>query len=62
MPWAWAQRGWRLWQYAGNYSDDDAAYGSASRALAGVDRCDRNLFAGDAPSLHRFWGGRAVTA
>jgi lysozyme len=62
LPWAWAGRGWRLWQYAGNYSDEDAAYGSASRALVGVDRCDRNLFAGDVAGLQRFWGGRAVTA
>jgi lysozyme len=62
VPWAWARRGWRLWQYAGNYTDDDAAYGSASRALVGVDRCDRNLFAGDASALYRFWGGRAATA
>jgi lysozyme len=62
VPWAWARRGWRLWQYAGDFTADDAAYGSASRALAGVDRCDRNLFAGDVSSLYRFWSGRAVTA
>jgi lysozyme len=61
-PWAWSQRGWRLWQYAGNYSADDAAYGSASRALAGVDRCDRNLFKGDAAALYHFWNGRVVTS
>jgi lysozyme len=60
VPWAWARRGWRLWQYAGNYTDADAAYGSAARALVGVDRCDRNLFAGDASALYRFWGGRAA--
>jgi len=60
VPWAWARRGWRLWQYAGDFSADDAAYGSASRALAGVDRCDRNLFAGDASALYRFWGAAAT--
>jgi lysozyme len=62
VPWAWARRGWRLWQYAGDFSADDAAYGSASRALAGVDRCDRNLFAGDASALYRFWGARGAAA
>jgi lysozyme len=61
-PWAWSRRGWKLWQYAGNYSADDAAYGTASRALAGVDRCDRNLFKGDAAALYRFWNGRVVTS
>jgi lysozyme len=62
VPSAWARRGWRLWQYAGDFSADDAAYGSASRALAGVDRCDRNLFAGDAAALYRFWGTRGAAA
>ena len=62
IPNAWAGRGWRLWQYAGNESGDDAAYGSASRAVVGVDRCDRNLFAGDVAALHRYWGGRTVTS
>jgi lysozyme len=62
MPWAWSRRGWKLWQYAGNYRADDAAYGSASRALAGVDCCDRNLFKGDTAALYRFWNGRVVTS
>jgi lysozyme len=62
IPMAWSRRGWRLWQYAGNESEDDAAYGSASRTVVGVDRCDRNLFAGDAAALHRYWGGKTVTS
>lgn len=62
LPMAWADRGWRLWQYTGNATADDDAYGSTSRLVAGVDRCDRNLFAGDAPGLYRFWGGRAFSA
>jgi lysozyme len=62
VPVAWSDRGWRLWQYAGNDGPDDAAYGSASRAVAGLDHCDRNLFAGDAAALHRFWTGRVVTS
>ncbi|HTJ64481.1 MAG TPA: glycoside hydrolase family 25 protein [Alphaproteobacteria bacterium] len=62
IPNAWARRGWRFWQYAGNETQDDDAYGSASRAVVGVDRCDRNLFAGDVAALHRYWGGRTVTS
>ncbi|MBS0526916.1 MAG: glycoside hydrolase family 25 protein [Proteobacteria bacterium] len=60
VPEAWANRGWRLWQYVANESDGDAAYGTASRAVPGVTHCDRNLFAGNAAELHRYWGiGRA---
>jgi lysozyme len=60
VPDAWANRGWRLWQYVANESDSDAAYGSAPRAVPGITHCDRNLFAGNAAELHRYWGiGRA---
>jgi lysozyme len=62
VPVAWSDRGWRLWQYAGNDGPDDAAYGSASHSVAGVDHCDRNLFAGDVAALHQFWIGRTVTS
>jgi lysozyme len=62
IPNAWAGRGWRFWQYAGNETQENDAYGSASRAVVGVDRCDRNLFAGDVTALHRYWGGRTVTS
>lgn len=55
MPYAWAHRGWRLWQYVANESASDAAYGAQPRAIPGVTHCDRNLFAGDANELHRFW-------
>jgi lysozyme len=58
VPMAWADRGWRLWQYVANERPADAAYGSVPRAVQGVSHCDRNLFAGDAPALHRFWKGR----
>jgi hypothetical protein len=27
----------------------------------GVSHCDRNLFAGDAPALYRFWKGNTGT-
>ena len=56
VPYAWADRGWRLWQYAANQTESDAAYGDTSRVVAGVSHCDRNLFAGDAPALYRYWG------
>ena len=56
MPYGWANRGWRLWQYAANQTESDAAYGDTSRVVAGVSHCDRNLFAGDAQALYRYWG------
>jgi len=59
VPRAWADRGWRLWQYLANESADDAAYGAVPRAVSGVDRCDRNLFAGSVAQLYQFWAGRA---
>ncbi len=58
VPLAWADRGWRLWQYAGDETELDAAYGSVPRAVVGVSHCDRNVFAGDAPGLYRFWNSR----
>lgn len=58
VPIAWADRGWRLWQYAANETAADAAYGSEPRAVQGVSHADRNLFAGDESALHRFWRGR----
>jgi lysozyme len=62
LPWAWAGRGWRFWQYAGNDDADNAAYGSAPRSVAGVDHCDRNLFSGDVAALYRYWDPNAHTS
>jgi lysozyme len=59
LPSAWAAKGWRLWQYAGNETEADAAYGSVPRAVSGVSHCDRNLFAGDTTALYQFWNGHA---
>ena len=61
VPYAWADRGWRLWQYVANESAETAAYGAAPRAISGITHCDRNLFAGDETLLARFWrsSGRA---
>jgi lysozyme len=59
IPYAWADKGWRLWQYAADETAVNFAYGSESRAVAGVGHCDRNLFAGDEAALYRFWKARA---
>jgi lysozyme len=58
IPYAWADRGWKLWQYAANQTESDVAYGSHTRAVAGVAYCDRNLFNGDETGLFRFWNAR----
>jgi len=56
LPVAWASRGWRLWQYAGDDSKGGGGpFGPMSRAVDGVDRCDRNLFAGDMTALYQWW-------
>jgi lysozyme len=62
VPLAWEGRGWRLWQYAGDDTEDKAAYGTVPRSVVGVSHSDRNLFAGDANALYRFWrnGGASV--
>jgi lysozyme len=59
IPYAWANKGWKLWQYVADESTNDAAHGSEPRAVAGVGHCDRNLFNGDANALQRFWRARA---
>ncbi|MBS0520314.1 MAG: glycoside hydrolase family 25 protein [Proteobacteria bacterium] len=59
VPLAWANRGWRLWQYAGDETELDAAYGSVPRTVSGVSHCDRNVFAGDTSALYKFWNAHA---
>jgi lysozyme len=56
LPMAWARTGWRLWQYAGD--GGGGPFGPLSRTVEGVDRCDRNLFIGNAPALlYQYWNG-----
>ncbi|HZP99524.1 MAG TPA: glycoside hydrolase family 25 protein [Reyranella sp.] len=55
VPYAWADKGWRLWQYVANESAADTAYGGVSRAVPGVTHCDRNLFAGNLAEMQAFW-------
>ena len=61
IPHAWADRGWRLWQYAADETAANFAHGSEPRAVAGVGHCDRNLFAGDTAGLYRFWNSKTGT-
>ena len=58
IPRAWATSGWRLWQYASDNYAGRRAHGH-TRIVQGLDRCDRNLFNGDAAALHRFWNAAA---
>ena len=62
VPMAWSGRGWRLWQYAGDDTEDKAAFGTVPRSVAGVSHSDRNIFAGDTGALYRFWRSGGVTA
>lgn len=55
LPQAWANRGWRFWQYTGATAGGGGPFGAMAKTVAGIDRCDRNLFAGDADALERYW-------
>jgi lysozyme len=55
IPYAWAGKGWRLWQYAADENDSNPAYG-AQTIVAGISHCDRNLFNGSEADLNRYWG------
>jgi lysozyme len=59
IPLAWANRGWKFWQYAADESQGNPAYGSKG-TVAGITHCDRNLFNGDTADLFRYWTGRAA--
>jgi len=63
LPGAWAKRGWRFWQYAGD-GDNGGPFSSYAHNLVGVDHADRSLFAGGAEALDQYWqqGGAAKTA
>lgn len=56
LPEAWAAKGWRMWQYAGDNSrGGGGSRGYLSRTVAGIERCDRNLFSGNSDTLYRYW-------
>ncbi|MDR3435861.1 glycoside hydrolase family 25 protein [Telmatospirillum sp.] len=56
LPIAWATKGWRFWQYAGEGARPVAPAESPVRGVSGVERCDRNLFLGDTVALTSYWG------
>ena len=59
VPKAWANRGWRMWQYAGDNSRGGGGpLGYLSQAVAGIARCDRNKFNGNPSALYQYWQGR----
>jgi lysozyme len=65
LPQAWGSRGWRFWQYTGDDPHSGGPFRVHARAVQGIDRCDRSLFAGDAVRLLRYWtaeAGRTGTA
>ena len=45
---------WTLWQYT------DGAFGPEPHTVAGVGRCDRDLFNGDISQLQRLWGSAGL--
>jgi lysozyme len=51
VPSAWKGKGWHFWQYAG----DGGPRHHRTRAVSGIERCDRNLFRGDIAALERYW-------
>ncbi|MDR3326081.1 MAG: glycoside hydrolase family 25 protein [Rhodospirillaceae bacterium] len=56
LPLAWTKKRWRFWQYAGDdHRGGGGPLGSLSRAVAGVNRCDRNMFLGDVATLYKYW-------
>jgi len=54
LPSAWVGRGWRLWQYAGD-GTGGGPFKPRTRQVAGIEKCDRNLFAADSATLTRYW-------
>jgi lysozyme len=50
VPVNWAT--WTMWQYT------DGAQGPDPHQVAGIGRCDRDKFSGDAAGLAAFWQGR----
>ncbi len=55
LPSAWAGRGWRLWQYGGVNGAGGGPYRQYAFTVAGVGRCDRNIFPSSVVALEQFW-------
>jgi len=54
VPNAWKGKGWHFWQYAGD-GESGGPRSHRTRAVSGIERCDRNLFRGDIAALQRYW-------
>lgn len=61
LPRAWAAKGWRMWQYAGDDVMTGGPFRDRSREVRGIDRCDRSVFAGTRDELYRWWTGIRLT-
>lgn len=57
LPRAWAARGWRLWQYAGDDAVAGGPFRYRTRAVRGVERGNRSVFAGSREQLYGYWAG-----
>ena len=55
LPSAWNDRYWHLWQYAGDATIGGGPFHPYARAVAGIERCDRNVFVADSERLQRYW-------
>lgn len=63
LPTAWTGKSWRFWQYAGDGgAGGQGPFGPLSRAVPGIDHCDRNVFNGDEAMLAAYWGGQTMAA
>lgn len=61
IPSAWNGRGWRLWQFAGaDETGRGGPFQDHTLKVAGIGRCDRNLFAGSPQDLVAYWS-RPIT-
>ena len=59
LPRAWALRGWKMWQFAGDDPNGGGPFRDQSRMVKGIDRCDRSVFAGGRDDLLRYWTAAA---
>ncbi len=59
LPRAWGQRGWTMWQFAGDDANSGGPFRDQARMVKGVDRCDRSVFAGGRDDLIRYWTAAA---
>ncbi|CAA7625123.1 Lyzozyme M1 [Candidatus Terasakiella magnetica] len=59
LPAAWSKRGWTFWQFAGDNPVSGGPFRDQAAMVAGIDRCDRSVFAGPRERLIRYWTAEA---